>query len=247
MAKAGAPDKLIVKNKRLDGRKLDQFRPISIDVGLIEQAVGSATFSFGKTQAIAGVYGPREVHPRHMKKPDISILRCKYAMAPFSTKERIRPGYSRRSIEISKIITEALSQVMFFEDYPKTAIDVFIEVLQADASTRCAGLNAASMALADAGVPMKDLVACCSVGKIDGKVVLDIDGKEDNFGEVDLPIATVNGSDNIVLLQMDGIISRKEFSEALKLGVESCRHLHEQMRKAIIDRYKTDIGEKDEE
>jgi exosome complex component RRP41 len=227
-------------------RKLDEFRPMSIEVGMLRKAEGSASFKFGNTYAIAGVFGPRELHPKWMQDPTRAVLRCKYFMAPFSTVERIRPGISRRGTEISKVITEALSQVVFDEDFPKTGIDVFIEILQADASTRCAGLNAASMALADAGIPMSELVSSCSVGKVDGKLILDVGGLEDNFGDVDMAVATMGGSDKFVLLQVDGIITPEEFAKLLEMGTEGCARVFEEQKKALRKRYSTLEGENNE-
>lgn len=237
--KAGAPEKLIVDGKRLDGRGLEQFRKIYIDIDVLKKAMGSAIFKFGNTYALSAVYGPRELHPRHLQDPEKAILKCRYNMAPFSTEDRVRPGISRRGVEISKVVGEALSSVIFFEDYPKTSIDVFIEILQADATTRCAGLNAASLALANAGIPMRDLVSSCSIGKVDGKMVLDIFGLEDNFGEVDMTIATIGEEDKIVLLQMDGIITREEFSRLIKMGKKGCAQVYEKQKMALKEKYKT--------
>ena len=237
--KKGAPEALIVKGKRLDGRALDEFRPIKTEVGVVQQAQGSAVFDFGETHALSAVYGPRPMHPKGLQEPTRAILRCKYFMAPFATWERSRPGISRRSTEISKVITDALSQVVFLDDFPKTVIDVFMEILQADASTRCAGLNAASIALAEAGIPMKDLISCTSVGKVDGKLVLDVGGAEDNFGEVDMAVATVGGSDRFVLLQTDGIITKEEFAELLEMGQNGCTEIYKKQKAVLKNKYKT--------
>lgn len=239
MAKEGAPKKLIVNGKRLDGRGLSDFRKMYVETGILERATGSGSFSFGNTKAIAAVHGPREAHPRRLQEPQRAILRCKYFMAPFSTTERIRPGHSRRGTEISKVITEALENAVFLADFPKTAIDVFIEILQADASTRCAGLNAATIALADAGVPMRNLVSSCAIGKIDGKLVADVYGIEDNFGDVDFAIATVGGSDQFVLMQMDGVVTRKEFSKMLKMAEDGCKKVYKEQQTALRRKYAT--------
>ena len=122
---------------RNDGRKFNELRPMEAKIGVLKNAVGSAYFKMGNTIAIAGVFGPREVHPKHDEDAEKAILRTRYNMASFSTETRNRPGPSRRSKEISMVIRNALTPVLFLEDYPKTAIDVYIEVLQADASTRC--------------------------------------------------------------------------------------------------------------
>jgi len=240
MGKAGAPEKLIIHGKRLDGRKLDEFRPMEADIGVIPQSRGSATFSFGDTKALAGVQGPGPMHPKGLQEPTRTKLRCHYFMAPFATSERGRPGRSRRSTEISMVIGEALSNVIFLEEYPKTALDIFMEILQANASTRCAALNAASMALAEAGIPMKDLVSSLSVGKADGQIVLDVAGAEDNFGDVDMAVATVGGGDAFVLLQMDGVITLEEFRTMLDMAKHGCAVVYRKQKEALMKHYNSE-------
>src|SRR5215204_4706460 len=160
--------------RRTDGRTADELREIKINVGVVKNADGSAFIEFGKNKIVAAVYGPREVHPKHMALPDRCVLRCRYHMSPFSTDTRKNPAPSRREVEISKVMREALEPAIMLEDYPRAAIDVFVEVLQADGGSRCAGIAAASVALADAGVNMRDLVAACAAGKVNDKIVLDI-------------------------------------------------------------------------
>ncbi len=230
-------EKLIIKGKRPDGRKLDEMREMEARAGVIERADGSGYFRLGNTIAVAAVYGPRELHPKHLTDPVRAYVKCRYNMAPFSTTERIRPGPSRRSTEISKVIKEALGSVMFLEEYPGTGIEVYIEVLQADASTRCVGLNAASIALADAGIPMKDLIASCAAGKVEGEILLDVAGIEDCEGEVDLPIAYVPRENKIYLLQMDGIISKDEIKKAVEMGIEGCKIIYEKQKEALKKKY----------
>ncbi len=235
--KAKEDEKLIVKGKRLDGRKFDELRPIKIEVGILKRADGSAYIEWGGNKVMAACYGPRELHPRHHQRPDKATLRCTYSMAPFSVTDRKRPGPDRRSMEISKVTREALESVVFTHLFPRTAIDVFIEVLQAEAGTRCVGITAASLALADAGVPMKDLITACAAGKIEGQVVIDLFDKEDNMGEADMPLAMIPRKNEIVLLQMDGIMTPKEFDEALKLAVDGCKKIYEMQKEALKKRY----------
>ncbi len=235
--KPGQPEKLIVKGKRLDGRKLDELRPIKMAVGVLKRADGSAYVEWGNNKVMAACYGPRELHPRHLQKPDRATLRCTYNMASFSVSDRKRPGPDRRSMEISKVTREALESVVFTHLFPRTAIDVFIEVLQAEAGTRCVGLTAASLAVADAGIPMKDLISACAAGKIDGKIALDLYDIEDNFGEADLPVAMIPRRDEVVLLQMDGNFSEGEFKEAFNLAMDGCRKVYELQKEALKTKY----------
>jgi len=222
---------------RIDGRKLDELRPLSIRAGALHQADGSAYVEWGANKVLAAVYGPREVHPRHLQQNHKAVIQCRYNMAAFSVDERKRPGLDRRSQEISKVIGEAFESVVFAEEYPRTSIDVYIEVLQANAGTRCAGLVAASVALADAGIPMADLLPAVAVGKVGGAIALDLKKEEDNFGEADLPMALVPQSGRLVLLQMEGHMTEPELAQALDLGVKGCREIYEKMKQALRDRY----------
>ena len=233
------PEKLIVDGKRLDGRSPDELRPLKIEAGVLKRADGSAYVEMGKNKVLAAVYGPRELHPRHLQQPDTAILRCRYNMAPFSVDERKRPGPDRRSVEISKVIREAFEPVVFTKLYPRSGIDVFIEVLQADAGTRTAGINAAAVALADAGVPMRDLVSSVAVGKVDDTIVLDLMKDEDNYGATDMPIAMLPRKKVITLLQMDGHFTPEEFERAIELAMKGCEQIYEVQKQALKAKYST--------
>ncbi len=222
---------------RIDGRKVDELRPITAAVGVLKKADGSALFKLGGTVAIAGVFGPRKVYPKHMEEAERAILRTKYNMASFATTERSRPGISRRSTEISLVTRQALMPLLFLDEYPKTAIDVHIELLQAEASSRCVGINAACLALADAGIPMRDLVASCSAGKVNGTVVLDIAGEEDTEGELDLPIAYYPKKNQVTLLQMDGITNKKEAMEIIKKAIGGAEQIYKVQKDALKHKY----------
>ncbi|MEE9564449.1 MAG: exosome complex exonuclease Rrp41 [Candidatus Hydrothermarchaeaceae archaeon] len=235
--KVGQPEKFIVNGKRLDGRAPDELRPIKIEAGVLKRADGSAYIEWGKNVAIAGCYGPREVHPRHMRRSDTAILRVNYNMAPFSVSDRKRPGTDRRSSEISKVTTQALEPVVFTSLYPGSAIDVFVEILQAAAGTRCTGIAAASVALADAGIPIKDMVPACAAGKVGGEIVLDLFDVEDNYGEADLPMALVPRTGEISLLQMDGNFTPEEFKKAFELAKSGCEKVYEVQKEALRNRY----------
>ena len=230
-------EKLIVKGKRLDGRKPDGIREIEMKVGVIPNADGSAQVRFGNTIAIAGVYGPRELFPKHRQEPDRAIVQCRYNMAPFSVDERKRPGPSRRAVEISKVTRLALEPALFLDDYPEMVVDVYIEILQADGSTRVTGINAASLALADAGVPMKDLVVALSGGKVDNTILIDVCGKEDNYSEADIPIAFLPRKKEITLLQMDGQLTQKEIKDIIKTVLKAGETVYKKQKEVLIKKY----------
>ncbi|RJX16214.1 exosome complex exonuclease Rrp41 [Candidatus Bathyarchaeota archaeon] len=230
--------KLIDENGlRIDGRKLDEIRPIKIEIGLLANADGSAYIEQGRNKIIVAVYGPREAQPKHIGLHDRAAIRCRYHMAPFSTDERKSPAPSRREIEISKVIREALEPAIFSEYYPRSMIDIFIEVLQSDGGSRCAAITASSLALADAGIPLKDLVVACAVGKIDGKLAVDLSDVEDKLGEADMPIAYIPALGKISLIQMDGIFTEEEFFKALNMAKDACMKIYKIQKEALKQKY----------
>jgi len=157
-------------------------------------------------------------------------------MASFSVEDRKRPGPDRRSQELSKVSREALEPVILTSFFPRSVIDVFIEVLQADAGTRTAGINAAAVALADAGIPMKSMISSCAAGKVADTIILDPMKEEDNFGQADLPIAMTPGGD-ITLLQMDGNLTPDEFQGAVEMAMKGARYIYELQRDALVKKY----------
>jgi len=228
--------KLIVDGRRIDGRLPEELRPIKMEVGVLKNADGSAIVEYGKTKILAAVYGPREP-PRHLVNPLRAIVRTRYRMLSFSTEERKSPAPSRREIELSKVIREALEPAIISEALPKTSIDIFVEVINADGGTRTAGVTAASLALADAGIPMKDLVAGVAVGKVEGVIVLDINEVEDMYGEADMPVAAMPSLGRITLLQLNGVLSPDEFRKALSLAWVGIRKIYEMQKEALKRRY----------
>lgn len=222
---------------RCDGRSIDQIRNVSIKVGVLKNADGSAYIEFGKNKILAGVFGPRDVHPKHMADQDSGILRCRYHMSPFSVTERKNPAPSRREIEISKVIKEALQPAVILKDFPRTVVDVFIEVLQADGGSRCAALDAASVALVDAGIPMRDIVSACAAGKVADKIVLDVNDEEDKEGQADMPVAYMPNLGKITLMQLDGILTPDEYKKCLETAIGGCKQVYEIQKKALMEKY----------
>lgn len=230
--------KLLVDGRRVDGRKPEELRNVEVKVDVISRSDGSAEVAFGKTRVLASVYGPRTLYPKYLQEYETGILRCRYSMAPFSVDERKPPAPDRRSIELSKVIRLALEPAIFLEDFPKTVVDVYLEVIEADGSTRVTGINAASLALALAGIPMRDLVCACSVGKIDDTLILDLNGKEDNYSEVDMAFAMMPGKGEITLLQMDGLITKEEFKKLIEMAKKACEKIYEIQKNALREKYK---------
>ncbi|MCL5009569.1 MAG: exosome complex exonuclease Rrp41 [Candidatus Parvarchaeota archaeon] len=227
-------------NERLDKRAFDELRKIEAEVGVVPNANGSARFKIGNTEAIAAVYGPQEVKPKHFEKSDRGVIMCKYDMIPFSVSDRIKPGFDRRDMEISEVITNALSRAIFLEEFPKSMITINVYITQADAGTRCASLTAASMACADAGLPMRDLIASVAAGKIGDSIVLDLTKEEEDLheeGATDVPIGFLPSKNEVVLLQLDGKVSREDLKKIIAIGKVGADKIYQIEKEALKRRF----------
>ena len=158
-------------------------------------------------------------------------------MQPYSVSERKNPAPSRREIEISKVIKEALEPAVMLENFPRTVVDVYIEILQADGGSRCAALDAAAVALADAGIPMRDMVSACAAGKVADTIVLDINNEEDQEGQADMPVAYMPNLEKVTLIQLDGVLTPQEYEKCVNTAIEGCKLVYEVQKKALRDKF----------
>jgi exosome complex component RRP41 len=225
---------LIINGKRTDGRGPEDLRHLRIEVGVISEADGSAYVEWGGNKILAGVYGPRECIPRHAASPYHALVKCRYMMSPFaSLEEHGRSGPSRRSIELSKVIREVFENLIIAEKFPNTQIDIYVDVLSADGGTRTASVTAAAVALANAGIPMKDMVSSVAVGKAGDMLALDLNKLEDNFGQSDMPLAISHRDKKLLLVQMDGLLTREEIIEILDMAERGCDKVHHVQAEAL--------------
>ena len=228
--------------KRIGGREKDEMRETTMEADVLSEADGSAMVEVGNTRVIASVFGPQDLHPKHLIESDRAVIKMRYNMAPFSVDDRMSPGPNRRATEIGLVAKRALEPAIEMEKFPKTGIDISMEIIESDGGTRAAGITAASLALADAGMPMKGLVSATAAGVVDDTVVLDVIGKEDKEGNADIPIATINGGDEVTLLQMDGDLTKEQVDECISLAREGCADLDQMQREALRDVYQTENG-----
>ncbi|MDP2717680.1 MAG: exosome complex exonuclease Rrp41 [Candidatus Micrarchaeota archaeon] len=229
---------LFVNGKRLDGRGPEDLRPLKITAGVLHRAQGSALIEWGRNKVMAAVYGPREVFPKHLANPTKAIINARYIMAPFSGQEEHgRSGPNRRSIEISKVAKHVFENAILVEQFPKTQIDVHMEVLQSDGGTRVAGITAGAVALADAGIPMRDMPAGLSAGTVGEQLLLDLDKYEDNLGDSDIPTVILPRTGEILLSQMDGMLSKPIIEGAFDMIFRNIHKIREKQVEALQKSY----------
>ncbi|MGH2759401.1 MAG: polyribonucleotide nucleotidyltransferase [Actinomycetota bacterium] len=201
---------MLEEGKRMDGRGLDELRPLAADVGLLSRAHGSALFQRGETQALSiatlamprmeqfvGVDELRDATKRYMHH---------YNFTPFSTGEAYPlRGPNRRAIGHGALAEKAIVPSLPSEDEFPYAIRIVTEILESNGSTSMASVCGQSLALMDAGVPVRAPVAGISIGLVsdgDRQVLLtDILGSEDNYGDMDFKVAGT--ADFVTSIQLD--------------------------------------------
>ena len=233
-------------NKRVDGRAYDQIRPISVEVGLLPYAHGSALFNRGRTQALVSVTlggGQDEQKTEGIMPEDVNEgnFMLHYNFPPFSVGE-VRPmrGPGRREVGHGHLAASAVRSVLpNKEKFPYT-IRIVADMLESDGSTSMATTCGSTMALMQAGVPIRKMVSGIAMGllqNIQGKfnVLSDISGFEDAFGLMDFKVTGTE--EGITAIQMDikhkGGFPRAIFEAALAQAKQGRIHILGEMRKVM--------------
>ena len=234
--------KILEEEKRPDGRGLKDVRAIDCDVHALVRTHGSAIFTRGQTQSLAittlGTSGDEQfIEALEGKKSKHFMLH--YTFPPFSVGEiKFLRGPSRRDIGHGTLAEKSLSSVIpSKEEFPYT-IRVVSEILESNGSSSMASVCAASLSLMDAGVPVKGPVAGIAIGLVTGekghKILTDIAGVEDHYGDMDFKIAGT--SEGITTIQLDVKVAGIDYQiidEALQRGKEVRLTILDIMNKAL--------------
>uniref|UniRef100_A0A914LEE4 Exoribonuclease phosphorolytic domain-containing protein n=1 Tax=Meloidogyne incognita TaxID=6306 RepID=A0A914LEE4_MELIC len=176
---------------RKDARLPKQIRNIIYQTGIYSNADGSAYIEQGGTKVLCAVYGPREGRIKSRIQEESAIVVCQYSQSTFSVPDRRnRPRGDRRGNTNSRLLERAFEAVVFVNLYPRSQIDIFFEVIEAsfkgsmtietiaDGGNLAACVNAGSLALADAGIPMRGLASAVECGCVDGVSCTDTSSRE---------------------------------------------------------------------
>ncbi|XP_037047575.1 exosome complex component RRP41 [Bradysia coprophila] len=219
---------------RLDGRRANELRRIQCKLGVFSQPDGSAYLEQGNTKVLAAVYGPHQASSKKSSHDEV-IVNCQYSMATFSTGERKnRPRGDRKSQEMTIHLRQALSAAIKLELYPKSQIDIFIEVLQADGGNYCTSINAATLALIDAGIALKEYVCACTASLANGDVpMMDISHLEEVSGGPTLTVASLPNSQRIAFMEMSQRFHLDHLPKVLKMALDGCKEVQIILDKAV--------------
>ncbi|KAK4018513.1 exosome complex component RRP41 [Daphnia magna] len=212
---------------RIDGRKPNELRRIRCSLGIFAQADGSAYLEQGNTKVLAAVYGPHEIRGSKSKAlHDKAFVNCQYSTATFSMGERKRrPRGDRKSTEMSTHLEETFAAAIRTELYPRSQIDIFVEVLQADGGNYTTCVNAAMMALVDAGVPLKDTVVSCTASLVKDVPLVDVNHVEQSGGSPELVVSILPHSGEIVYMSLTQRFHIDHLSKVLDTAIKGCKDI----------------------
>uniref|UniRef100_A0A8I5UQE3 Exosome complex component RRP41 n=2 Tax=Pongo abelii TaxID=9601 RepID=A0A8I5UQE3_PONAB len=159
--------------------------------------------------------------------PDRALVNCQYSSATFSTGERKRRRHGdRKSCEMGLQLRQTFEAAILTQLHPRSQIDIYVQVLQADGGTYAACVNAATLAVLDAGIPMRDFVCACSAGFVDGTALADLSHVEEAAGGPQLALALLPASGQIALLEMDARLHEDHLERVLEAAAQAARDVH---------------------
>ncbi|CBQ70283.1 probable exosome complex exonuclease rrp41 [Sporisorium reilianum SRZ2] len=226
---------------RVDGRKQYELRSIAIQLGGSQDtaADGSAQITQGLTIVSATVFGPREARSGANVIHDRASLNVEVSLAPWGSMERRRRNRGdRRLLEFASSIKSTFEPVIHTHLYPRSQIDIFVQVHQQDGGVLPAAINASTLALLDASIAMHDFVASVSCGIHSTSAMLDLSNTE----EQDLPhltVAVLPRTKQVTLASLETRLHVERFEQIFTLAIEAAAVLHNEMELAVRDRTKT--------
>ena len=227
---------------RSDGRRQYELRDIGIDFSSQGTADGSASVSHGLTQVLVSIFGPREAKMRSQTIHDRAIINVDVNVAAFSSGERRRRGRAdRRTLELAATLRSTFEPVIQTHLYPRSEINVYVQVVQQDGGLLQACINATTLALITAGIPLYDYVCAVTGGVHSVSPMLDLTTIE----ESDIPhvtIAVMPKTSRVTLVTMESRLHVDRFEELLKLATDAGSILHAEMKNAVERRTKVLIN-----
>ncbi|KAH6578401.1 hypothetical protein BASA50_002533 [Batrachochytrium salamandrivorans] len=225
---------------RVDGRRPPELRRVLTRIGMLTLADGSAYVELGNTKCVAAVYGPKEPKHQGVQLHDRAVINVEYTVASFSSGERkSKMRRDKRLLEIASVIKRTFEPVVITSTFPRSEIDVYIQILQLDGGAIHAAINATCLAMIDAGIPMSDYVVACSAGFTNGSAILDLNYIEESAEVPTLTVALLPKSGKLTMLNMESRIHLDNFQEVIDLAMEGCNTLAESLDETVRKACKT--------
>ncbi|KAJ3069028.1 Exosome complex component RRP41 [Quaeritorhiza haematococci] len=211
---------------RVDGRRPPELRRIKCETGIFAQADGSAYVEQGNTKCLAAVYGPREPQHRQYQQHDRATINVEFNVASFSTGERKQQQRrDRRIMDIQTTIKQTFEAVVMITNFPRSEIDIYLQILQTDGGAVHTAINAATLALIDAGIPMDDYVCACSAGFANETVILDLNYLEESTDIPSLTVALLPKSGKVIMVSMENRMHLDHLEAVQQLASDGCTQL----------------------
>ena len=209
---------------RQDGRRVGEIRRLRCRLGAAPRADGSAYVEMGNTKVLATVCGPHEAR-RPGEQLDCAALTCELSALPFAGGAHRPQGRSDRgSVELAAGVRHVFEAVVQTQLYPRTQIDVSLSVLQADGGVRAACINATTLALADAGIAMADVVCACAAGSLHGALLLDLNAQEDGAC-AELSVGYLPRSETVSFVHLESKVPLGAVDETVNYALEGCKQV----------------------
>jgi len=229
---------------RTNGRRNEETRPCHLRTQAVPNAAGSAYVEQGRTKIVAAVYGPRQAGPGQQALSE-GVVTVNLQFTPFCSRSTTREENAKRALFYNSVLQGSLASVVLLERYAKTAIEVNIMVLEDDGATLTAALSAASLALADASIEMRDIAAGATVhlhagsGDARGTLLLDCDGEEEHSmpeGSAVLHLGLCPSRGVLCLIHSAGPLPPGLFEQMVLLAKDTAEAMAAEIRRCLESR-----------
>ena len=233
----GGFDLISVEGYRQDGRKPDELRHFRVSFNTVPDADGSCYLEHGSCKLLATIYGPYEGESR--SNQDQAVITCDFSMTSYCASERrLRTFGDLKSQKLQMAIQRVFQQAVITETYPKSQIDIHLKILQSDGNDYCPCVNATTLALINAGIPMKDFVCSSTVGYIQNKCICDLNHQEEQQKSPQLTLTQMPQRDDIVALTCESRVHHDIYNEMLDAGTRANLQLFQLMKQAVVNQLK---------
>lgn len=219
-------DLLSISGLRNDGRKPNELRKLDIQLHPVDYADGSAIFSIGLTSALAKIKGPTECSRRSDEDKNKAIVEVNLTTTPFTSTDRRGAPDTRKLMELSRMIQKTFETCICLENFPKQRIIIDCTIISDDGGRLSAAINATTLALIDASIPMVDF--CCSCTGVDHLVDLN---RREETSQVIVSMLPQRGK--IVSVLSQARTTYNELEQVIETTCDGCRSIFDVMQNAV--------------